>query len=301
MSVRLALALFLSLAVVALTPASALAGQGDVAATREYLQVNYRLVQAAVSKIGPIEATLRDVRTRIGRECPMAAAGSPQDPDSEQLSNEVIGAMVTAAVHLVEVPASLRFVRLAGQLSWSDGAIIGLDLAIHHPDRLTALFAQAANASPDGLVALSRPDKRVLPSRLHRFFKEAKGLVVVVVENLGGRVSAWFGRQPATLDRSLALQEEFFELWATEPHYSPKQLASIRVRTEIVIGDHDDVIRLDHTKYLARTIPGAQLIIVHDVGHAALLQDPVGYAHAVLDFVDAPTPTRPSAVRQRTG
>jgi len=199
--------------------------------------------------------------------------------------------------------ALLNYLRLSdvAVVGWSDGAIIGLDLAIHHPDRLTALFAQAANASPDGLVALSRPDKRVLSSRLHRFFKDAKGLAVAVVENLGARVSVWFGRPPATLDRSLALQEEFFELWATEPHYSQKQLASISVRTEIVIGDHDDVIRLDHTKYLARTIPWAQLLILHDVGHAAVLQDPVGYAHAILDFVDAPTPTRPSAVRQRQG
>jgi pimeloyl-ACP methyl ester carboxylesterase len=199
--------------------------------------------------------------------------------------------------------ALLNYLRLSdvAVVGWSDGAIIGLDLAIHHPDRLTALFAQAANASPDGLVALSRPDKRVLPSHLYRFFKDAKGQVAGVVENLGTRVSAWFGRPTAKSDRSLALQKEFFELWATEPHYSQKQLASISVRTEIVIGDHDDVIRLDHTKYLARTIPGARLIILHDVGHAAVLQDPVGYAHAVLDFVDAPTPTRPTAVRQRPG
>ena len=70
MPVRLALALFATLAVVVLAPTTALAGQGDVAATREYIQVNYRLVQAAVSKIGPIEATLRDVRSKIGRECP---------------------------------------------------------------------------------------------------------------------------------------------------------------------------------------------------------------------------------------
>lgn len=49
--------------------------------------------------------------------------GSPQDADSEQFSNEVIAAMVTAAVHLVEAPASREFVRIAGHLQWSDRAL----------------------------------------------------------------------------------------------------------------------------------------------------------------------------------
>jgi pimeloyl-ACP methyl ester carboxylesterase len=180
----------------------------------------------------------------------------------------------------------LRVSRVA-VVGWSDGAIIGIDLAIHHPERLTALFAQAANTNPDGLVELPRSDEHVPSLRLYSFFKELKGHVVSVVENVKTRVSGFLGQPSTTHSSSLALQKEIHELWATEPHYSQNQLTSISVRSAIVIGDHDDVIRLDHTKYLARTIPGAQLIILHGVGHAAALQDPAGYAHAVLDFVDA--------------
>lgn len=49
----------------------------------------------------------------------MAAAGSPQDAESTQLSNEVIGAMVTAVVAL-DRPAGRAFVSAAGRLYWSD-------------------------------------------------------------------------------------------------------------------------------------------------------------------------------------
>jgi pimeloyl-ACP methyl ester carboxylesterase len=175
----------------------------------------------------------------------------------------------------------LRVSRVA-VVGWSDGAIIGIDLAMHHPDRLTALFAQAANTSPDGLVTPRRSDER-----LYSVLKEVKGQVVSVVENVKTRVSRLLGQPSTPHSLSLALQKEIHELWATEPHYSQNQLTSISVRTAIVIGDRDDVIRLDHTEYLARTIPGAQLIILHGVGHAAVLQDPAGYAHAVLGFVDA--------------
>ena len=34
----------------------------------------------------------------------------------------------------------------AALVGWSDGAIIGLDIALRHPKRLTKLFAFAANS-----------------------------------------------------------------------------------------------------------------------------------------------------------
>ena len=36
-------------------------------------------------------------------------------------------------------------------VGWSDGGIIGIDLALHHPDRLDRLFAQAADLTVDGV------------------------------------------------------------------------------------------------------------------------------------------------------
>jgi pimeloyl-ACP methyl ester carboxylesterase len=176
-------------------------------------------------------------------------------------------------------------------VGWSDGGNIGLDLAIHHPERLTALFAQAPDASPNGLVAFSQPEKQDYLSRLRHYLGAAKRRVDAAYEFGKTGLLAMFGyHESGPPAPSLALQREIFQLWATEPHYTEQQLASIRVRTAIVTGDHDKAVRLDHTKYLARTIPGAQLIILPDVGHAAVLQDPVGYAEAVLNFVDAPAP-----------
>jgi pimeloyl-ACP methyl ester carboxylesterase len=174
-------------------------------------------------------------------------------------------------------------------VGWSDGGNIGLDLAIHHPGRLTALFSQAADASPDGLVAFSQPQKQDHLSRFRHYLGAAKRRIDTIFDIGKARFLTMLGYPPAgPPPPSLALQREIYQLWATEPHYSEEQLASIRVRTAIVSGDHDNAVRLDHTEYLARTIPGAQLIILHDVGHAAMLQDPVGYADAVLNFVDRP-------------
>jgi pimeloyl-ACP methyl ester carboxylesterase len=36
-------------------------------------------------------------------------------------------------------------------VGWSDGGIIGLDIAMSHPERLKSVFAQAANITTDGV------------------------------------------------------------------------------------------------------------------------------------------------------
>lgn len=139
-------------------------------------------------------------------------------------------------------------------VGWSDGGIIGLDIAIRHPDRLSAMFVQAANATPDGAIA----------------YAEA------IAE----------GRDLPTLQHYDDITDEIHALWWNEPNFSEEQLASITVPTMIAIGEHDEAISRDHTLFLAKSIPGAKLTILPNVGHSAPIEDPDGYAKAVLDFID---------------
>ena len=46
-------------------------------------------------------------------------------------------------------------IKKATIVGWSDGAIIGLDIALHHPERLTKLFAFAANSDPSGVADIA--------------------------------------------------------------------------------------------------------------------------------------------------
>jgi pimeloyl-ACP methyl ester carboxylesterase len=76
-------------------------------------------------------------------------------------------------------------------------------------------------------------------------------------------------------------------MWATEPNYTAADLARISTPVAIVDGDHDEAIHRDHTEYLARSIPSAKLIILHDVSHFAMLQDPAQFNAAMLAFLGA--------------
>ena len=148
----------------------------------------------------------------------------------------------------------------------SDGAIIGLDIAINHPERLTKLFAQGANATPDG----------TFPAAADTTASKAASALW----------AADYRRLSKTPDEYDALHKALGKMWDSEPQFTAAQLASIRVATAVVMSDHDEWIRPTHARYIARTIPGAHLVVLRDVSHYAALQDPVAYAKAVLRFVD---------------
>lgn len=157
-------------------------------------------------------------------------------------------------------------------VGWSDGGIIGIDMAIHHPKLLERLFAQAPNVTPDGLTSIPTIDPPPLSDDLLP----------------SGAFEADPEREKAHRHQ-LARERVFRRLWATEPNYSDADLGKIHVPTAIVIGDHDPVIRPDHIAHIAHVIPGARLIVLKDVGHPAHSQDPKQYLKAILNFMGEPS------------
>jgi pimeloyl-ACP methyl ester carboxylesterase len=166
--------------------------------------------------------------------------------------------------------ALLDYLKIAktALVGWSDGGIIGIDVALHHPERLTKLFAQGANVTPDG----TKPDTLEAP------------VFAAFVERAGRD----YQRLSPTPGNFASFRDEITGMWDREPHWTKEQLSQIRVPTAIVLGDHDEGIKRDHTEYMASAIPGAKLIILKDVSHFAMLQDPDQYTKAILDFLRDP-------------
>lgn len=113
------LPLLATLATLAWSPSAAFASSGDAAATQAYLQANYALVRVARSHLATSEAGPLHLLAQVRRECPNVGAGSPQDPESTQLSNEVIGAMVFSAAP-PDRQAMQTFIRSVAGLHWSN-------------------------------------------------------------------------------------------------------------------------------------------------------------------------------------
>ena len=104
----------------ALVPAVARAS--DASATETYLRANYALVKAGHANLGASIAGYKGVLKAVKRHCPRAAAESPQNPESTQLSNEVIGTMVLTAGK-PDRPAIQSYLRAVSGLRWSSASV----------------------------------------------------------------------------------------------------------------------------------------------------------------------------------
>ncbi len=149
-------------------------------------------------------------------------------------------------------------------IGWSDGGIIGIDIALNHPERLKHLFAQAANVTTDGV----NPD--VMNNKTFAAYID--------------RMGSDYKKMSKTPDQYDAFVDQISKMWATQPSWTKEQLATIKVPTAIVAGDHDEAILRPHTDYIAGAIPGAKEIILPNASHFAMLQDPEGYTKAATDF-----------------
>ena len=155
-------------------------------------------------------------------------------------------------------------IQKASIVGWSDGAIIGLDLAMKHPERVSKLFAFAANSDPSGVADIAH--SKVFNEFIARAQEEYRKL----------------SPTPVGYKAFLAQIEK---MWATQPHWTAKDLAGIRVPTWIVDGDHDEAIKRSNTEFMAAKIPDAGLLIQPEVSHFSFIQDPEQFSGDVLHFL----------------
>lgn len=176
------------------------------------------------------------------------------------------------AEDMVALLDSLRLQRV-DIMGWSDGGNIGLDMAIHHPDRVVHLVTFGANASVDGLPPADREWNRT-----------------ATAESLGvGMKAVWTTLNPQPEHYREAMNK-ILEMWRTLPAFTPQQLASIRARVLVCAGEHD-LILPEHTAMLAHTIPGATMWIVPGASHGAMRERPDLVNPRVLSFLGkGPTP-----------
>ncbi len=151
-------------------------------------------------------------------------------------------------------------------VGWSDGGIIGLDIAMSHPERLDHLFAQAANITTDG-VDVSVAEDAIFGAYI-------------------GKMALDYAKMSPTPDQFDPFVAQISNMWATEPNWTDAQVAAITVPTAVVAGEYDEAILRPHTEKIASLIPGSKLVILPDASHFAMLQAPDEYNAAVRAWID---------------
>ena len=133
---------------------------------------------------------------------------------------------------------------------FSDGGIIGLLIASAHPDLLSALIVSGASLNPDST--------KDLPMKFFRLWSH--------------------------FDRS-----DKMRIMMREPDITDDMLKSIRVPTFVTAGEKD-VIKPEHTRHIAETVPGAALKIFPKTGHSGYIMNSTRIADYILSVLKGETP-----------
>ena len=165
-----------------------------------------------------------------------------------------------------DVVALMDFLKIpkAAIVGWSDGAILGLDIAMQHPERVSKLFAFAANSDPSGVADIAQSP--VFNAFIARAEKEYEALSPTPTEYK-------------------AFLAQITKMWETQPNWSAADLKRIAVPTWIVDADHDEAIKRENTEFMAANIPNAGLLLQPEVSHFSFIQDPGQFTGDVLHFL----------------
>jgi pimeloyl-ACP methyl ester carboxylesterase len=168
--------------------------------------------------------------------------------------------MATDAVALLD---ELNIQKVA-VIGWSDGAITALDMAMHRPERVSRVFAFAANSDPSGVKDVHKS---------------------TVFDAFIARAGQEYARLNPTPDGYKAFDSAIETMWATQPHFTDAALRAITLPVWIVDADHDEAIKRTDTDKMAALIPDARELILPGVSHFAFLQDPAMFTYAVGSFL----------------
>jgi pimeloyl-ACP methyl ester carboxylesterase len=162
----------------------------------------------------------------------------------------------TMAVHTAALLDSLH-IAAADVLGWSDGGDVGLILAARYPRLVHRLAVTGANITPAAdsdtpevlaeLQGWNPQNDKDGQERYARLFADSASHFVVFAEKLK-------------------------QLWLTHPtddELSTGILRQIQTPTLVMAGDRD-IIRLEHTVSIFRSLPRARLLIVPDSPHKTL-------------------------------
>jgi pimeloyl-ACP methyl ester carboxylesterase len=152
----------------------------------------------------------------------------------------------------------------AAFVGWSDGACIALILASQVPVRVAGVFFFACNMDPSGTKEFE--------------FTPILGRCI-------SRHKMDYAKLSSTPNEFDAFSEAVGLMQRTQPNYSAKDLAQIRVPVTIVQSEHDEFIKREHAEYLARNIPNAEFVYLPGVSHFAPLQRPDQFNSAIFAFL----------------
>jgi pimeloyl-ACP methyl ester carboxylesterase len=155
-------------------------------------------------------------------------------------------------------------VKQAALVGWSDGGIVALDLAIHHAGRVTRVAVTGTNYNRRG----SKP--------------AGKG---TAFDAYYTRCVTEYKRLAPDPGQLAAFRKDLRAMWKREPSYTDDEMKAIAAPLLVVHAEHDEIIKRAHVDAIAKLVPHATLVVLPDVSHFVMWQDPAAFNKVVITFL----------------
>jgi pimeloyl-ACP methyl ester carboxylesterase len=155
-------------------------------------------------------------------------------------------------------------------LGCSDGAIVGLLVALQRPDLIDRLVLVAGVFHFNGWLPQVIDPNNEPPEFLARLYAEVS---------------------PDGADHYQVVVDKLARMHLDEPTLEADGLREVRSRTLVMVGD-DDEVRLEHALAMYRGIRDAELMVVPGTSHGLLVEKPDLCNSVILEFLlEDPVPT----------
>jgi len=141
-------------------------------------------------------------------------------------------------------------------LGFSDGGNIALLFALHFPHRVLRLVSDGADLNPSGVK-----------------FSVQFGILC----------GYWMTKIISVFDKKCVPKHEILSLMVGQPNIKKEELQKLSMPVLVMAGDND-MIKANHTPYIASCIPNATLCIIKG-DHFIAAKNPEDFNRAVLDFL----------------
>jgi pimeloyl-ACP methyl ester carboxylesterase len=191
---------------------------------------------------------------------------------------------ITAMARQTSALISALGLRRPAVLGWSMGSMIAQALAVSHPAQVSRLILAASAVGTGAAVPLPPPAAVVFglnSGRVAQLFPANQAAAIRAYLNAIGQYPHSYAVSAATF------RSQYFaaQRWLAGQDAAGRLVADIRVPTLVAGGTRDQFIPPANERQLARSVPGAKLLLFADAGHGFLFQDAPTFIRAVETFI----------------
>jgi len=153
-------------------------------------------------------------------------------------------------------------------VGWSDGGIIGLEMAINHTGYTNRVVTIGTNYHTDGL-----------------FPEIMEAIRSLTADQWPAETREFYKANAPDPDRWPVFLDKVRDMWFTQPNYSDNDLKNIQTPFLIIAGEEEEFIPESHTRKMAELMPNSKLSLIPEGTHNVPLEKPDEINGAILNFL----------------